>query len=170
MVRLETNFYRHYYDFYRLIRTRGTLTDLQRARQGMLAAVWGSAGIILKIQGILALFLCVVARDLVQALDLAPEWVPLLRVQALAGLGQFLLFVTILFLLYLDRRRAVLLVVTIFLLGNAGLTLVSLSLGEMFYGVGYLVACWGGAILGWWLLNAHLKHLEYSTFMNQPII
>ena len=64
----------------------------------------------------IALFLCVIARDLVLFLGLAPHWVLLLRVQAFAGLGQFLLFTIMLFLLYLDQRRAVLLVVALFLL------------------------------------------------------
>lgn len=169
IIRLETNFYRHYYNFYLFIRKKGTLEDLVRARQGMVAAVRGAVWTILKIQGIIALFLCVVARDLAQFLGLAPHWVLLLRIETLAGLGQFMVFMMMLFLLYLDQRRAVLLVVAVFLLGNAGLTLASLALGEVFYGVGYLAAGWVGAILGWFLLNAHFKQLEYQTFMTQPL-
>lgn len=169
LIRLETNFYRHYSDFYQFIRNKGTLTDLVRARKGMVAAVRGAAWTILKIQGLIALFLCVIARDLAMFLGLAPRWVLLLRVETLAGPGQFMMFIMMLFLLYLDRRRVVLLVVAIFLLSNAGLTLASLSLGENFYGVGYLTAGWIGAILGWFLLSAHFKQLEYQTFMTQPI-
>jgi uncharacterized membrane protein len=169
MIRLETNFYRHYHDFFRSIREKGTLVDLERARKGMIAAVRAGAWTILKIQGIIALFFCIIARDLALFLGLAPRWVPLLRVQALAGLGQFMLFIMILFLLYLDQRRAVLLVVALSTLSNAGLTLASFSLGEPFYGVGYLASGWVGAILCWFLLNAHLKHLEYQTFMSQPL-
>lgn len=169
LLRLETDFFEHYRDFYLSIRHKGTLADLARARRGMIAAVRASAWTILKIQGLIALFLCVIARDLATFLGLAPRWIPLLRLQAFAGLGQFMMFIMLLFLLYLDRRRAVLLVVAIFLLGNAGLTLASLSLGEPFYGAGYLLAAWAGAVPGWLLLHAHLKQLEYQTFMTQPV-
>lgn len=169
LLRLETNFFEHYRDFYQSILNKGTLADLECARKGMIAAVRSSAWTILKTQGLIALFFCVIARDLAAFLGLAPRWVPLLRLQAVAGLGQFMMFVMLLFLLYLDRRRAVLLVVTIFLLGNAGLTLASLSLGEQFYGAGYLLAGWAGAVPGWLLLNVHLKQLEYQTFMTQPV-
>ncbi len=169
LLRLETTFFEHYRDFYRSILNKGTLADLERARKGMIAAVRSSAWTILKVQGLVALFFCVIARDLAAFLGLAPRWIPLLRLQAFAGLGQFMMFVLLLFLLYLDRRRAVLLVVAIFFLSNAGLTLVSLSLGEPFYGAGYLLAGWAGAVPGWLLLNAHLKQLEYQTFMTQPV-
>ena len=169
MIHLETNFYRHYSDFYLFIRQKGTLADLVRARQGMVTAVRGTVWTLLKVQGIIALVVCVLAGNLASFLGLAPRWVLLLRVETLAGPGQFLMFVMLLFLLYLDRRLTVLLVVAVFLLSNAGLTLASLALGEVFYGVGYFTAGWVGALLGWFLLNAHFKQLEYQTFMAQPL-
>ncbi|MEO7020043.1 MAG: exopolysaccharide Pel transporter PelG [Ktedonobacteraceae bacterium] len=169
MIHLETHFYRHYSAFYRFIRTKGTLSDLVRARQGMVAAVRAGVWTLLKVQGIIALFLCVAARDLATFLGLAPHWAMLVRVEAFAGLGQFMLFTMMLFLLYLDQRRSVLLIAALFLFSNAALTLASLYLGELFYGMGYLIAGWLGAILGWFLLNAHFKQLEYQTFMTQPL-
>lgn len=169
MIRLETSFCRHYSRFYFFIRKKGTLADMTQASKNMVAEVRKAVRTICKVQGSVALFLCVVARDLAQFLDLDPRWVPLLRITAFAGLGQFLLLTMVLFLLYLDRRQAALLVVALFVLGNAGITLASLSLGENWFGVGYLLATWMGAIPGWFLLNSHLKQLEYQTFMTQPI-
>lgn len=169
MIHLETNFYRHYATFYLLIRTKGTLAELVRARKGMVAAVRDAARTLLKVQGMIALFLCVVARDLTAFLGLEQHWALLVRVEAFAGLGQFMMFTMMLFLLYLDRRRVVLLIVALFLFSNTALTLVSLHLGELFYGAGYLSAGWVGAVVGWFLLNAHFKQLEYQTFMTQPL-
>jgi uncharacterized membrane protein len=169
LLRLETDFFEQYRDFYRCISQRGTLADLRRAREGMVAAVRTTVWTILKVQSLIALFCCVVARDLAAFLGLAPRWVLLLRIQACAGPGQFLLFVLLLFLLYLDQRRAVLLVVALFVLGNAGLTLASLALGESFYGAGSLLAGWVAVVPGWLLLCAHLRYLEYRTFMTQPV-
>jgi len=169
LLRLETDFFEHYRHFYRSIGRRGTLADLGEAREGMMRAVRSAVWTLLKVQGLIALFCCVVAHDLAALLGLAPRWVLLLRIQACAGPGQFLLWVLLLFLLYLDRRKAVLLVVVLFVLGNAGLTLASFALGEAFYGAGSLLASWAAALASWLLLCAHLRHLEYHTFMTQPV-
>lgn len=169
LLRLETGFFEHYRNFYRFIGSRGTLVELGRSREGMARAVRSAVWTLLKLQGLIALFCCVVARDLTGWLGLAPRWVLLLRIQACAGPGQFLLFVLLLFLLYLDQRKAVLLVVVLFVLGNAGLTLASFALGEAFYGAGSLLAGWAAALVSWLLLCVHIRRLEYHTFMPQPM-
>jgi len=165
MICLETDFYRYYREFYLFIRTKGTLADLVRARDGMLKAIRAGVWLILRVQGLLALFLCVVARDLTTFVGLSPDWALLLRLQLLASVGQFFVLIMVLFLLYLDQRRSALLVVGVFVGSNLVLTLGSLYLGETFYGTGYLLACSIGAILGWFLLICKLKQLEYLTFM-----
>jgi uncharacterized membrane protein len=74
-----------------------------------------------------------------------------------------------LLLLYIDQRRAALLVVGVFTLCNTVLTLASFYLGSAFYGWGYLGATLIAAILGWFLLDSRLKRLEFLTFMRQPV-
>jgi uncharacterized membrane protein len=169
MVHLETNFYRHYQKFYRLIQTKGTLSELIAAKEHMVEAVHTGVWSILKVQGFIALFLCLVAPELAAFVGLATQWVPLLIVETLAAAGQFFVLIMMLLLLYIDQRRVTLIVVGVFMLCNIGLTLGSLYLGDAFYGTGYLAATWIGAILGWLLLNSRLKKLEYVTFMTQPV-
>lgn len=165
MVHLETNFHRHYQSFYLSIQNKKTLSDLVRAREGMRAAIRAGTGIILKVQGLLALFLCLIAQDLAVFVGLASRWVPLLCMDIFAGIAQFFVFLMMLLLLYLDRRGVTLFLVGVFAFCNGALTLVSLYLGDAFYGMGYLAASLVGAILGWFLLDARLKQLEYLTFM-----
>jgi len=169
MIHLEPNFHRHYQDYYRFIQTKRTLPDLVRAREGMIEAVRRGVGTILKVQGIVALFLCLLAQDEASFVGLAPRWVPLLRIETLAGVGQFFVFVMMLLLLYVDQRGATLLLVGAFMICNAFLTLASVYLGDAFYGMGFLGATIIGAIFGWFLLNARLQRLEYLTFMAQPM-
>lgn len=165
MVHLETNFHRHYQSFYQSIERKRTLGELVHARDGMREAVRRGVGIILKVQGLIALFLCLTAQDVAVFVGLASKWVPLLCINMLAGIAQFFVFLMMLLLLYLDRRGETLIVVGVFALCNSVLTLVSLALGSTFYGMGYLIATVVGAILGWFLLDARLRHLEYLTFM-----
>jgi polysaccharide biosynthesis protein PelG len=170
MIHLETNFDRYCQDYYGLIDAKGTLRDLVRAREGMREAVRTGLGTIIKVQSIVALFLCLIAQDLAAFVGLTPTWVPLLRIEIVAWTAQFFVFVMMVLLLYIDQRRATLLVIAVFAICNIALTLVSVHLGDArFYGIGYLGASIIGAILGWFLLNDRLKRLEYLTFMAQPL-
>jgi uncharacterized membrane protein len=169
MVHMETNFYRHYQQFYQLIQTKGTFDELVRARESMVEAVRKGVWTILKVQGFIALFLCLVAQDLAAGVGLSPQWVPLLITQTLAAAALFFVLTMMLLLLYIDQRRATLLLVAVFMLCNTVLTGASLYLGNAFYGTGYLAATLIAAILGWLLLTARLKRLEYVTFMTQPV-
>ncbi len=168
MIHVETNFDRYYQSYYRLIDAKGTLRDLVRAREGMREAVQTGLGTIIKVQSFVTLFLCLIARDMAAFVGLTPRWVLLLRIEIFACTAQFLVFVMMLLLLYIDRRRATLLVIAVFAICNITLTLVSVHLGDArFYGIGYLGASIIGALLGWFLLNNQLKQLEYLTFMEQ---
>jgi uncharacterized membrane protein len=169
MIHLETNFYRHYRKYYQLILNKGTLTDLEQAREGMLSAAHTGLWAILKVQGFIALFLCLIAPDLATLVGLAPQWVSLLRIETGAATGQFFVLTMMLLLLYIDQRRATLLVVGVFTLCNAMLTLGSFYLGSAFYGWGYLGATLIAAVLGWFILDSRLKRLEFLTFMAQPV-
>jgi polysaccharide biosynthesis protein PelG len=170
IVHLETNFDRHYQSFYHSIHNRKTLSDMVQAREGMREAVYKGLSLLLKVQGLFAIFLCLIARDLAVFLSLPPTWVPLLRMCILAGTCQFIIFVAMLLLLYIDQRRATMVFVGFFLLCNLLLTLLTLRLGPTFYGAGNLLATGIGAIVGLLLLNSRLRHLERLTFMTQPMV
>ncbi len=88
----------------------------------------------------------------------------------LAGTCQFLVFVAMLLLLYIDQRRTTLVLIGMFILLNITLTLLTLRLGPSFYGAGNLAAAALTAIIGLALLNNRLKHLERLTFMTQKML
>jgi uncharacterized membrane protein len=170
VVHLETNFDRHYQSFYHSIHNRGTLSDLVRAREGMEKAVYKGISLLLKVQGLFAIFLCLMARALAEIFSLAPAWVPLLRMSILAGVCQFIVFVSLLLLLYVDQRRTAMVFISLFILCDVLLTSLTIHLGPAFYGAGNLLATAIGAVLGLCLLNNRLKHLERLTFMTQPMV
>src|ERR671933_2342143 len=135
LVHLETNFY-HHKDFYRFIAEKGTLKEVRLARQGMAAAAWSGLRTMVKLQGLVAVGALLVAPSLATFLHMPPSWVPLFRVEVLAASGQFLMLSAILLLLYLDERRAALLVTVVFAVGNTALTLATVWLGHNAYGLG----------------------------------
>jgi uncharacterized membrane protein len=161
---LETDFYSHYQRFYHSVLRKGTLDDMLQAREGMLATVHKTLYMLLKAQGLLTLFLCLIARDLAPFVGVEAQWVPLLRIHMIAGTLQFLAFVFLLFLLYIDQRRVALVLVAVFAVSNIGLTALTYLMGEAFYGYGYLLASLIAACTGWFLLIGNLRRLEYLTF------
>jgi uncharacterized membrane protein len=170
VVHLETNFDRYYQSFYSSILNKGTLSDLERAKEGMRKAVYKGLALVLKVQGLFAIFLCLTVQEIVAFVSLSPTWVPLMCISILAGICQSVMFIVMLLLLYIDQRRMALMLISFFILCCVLLTLLTLRLGTAFYGTGYLLATGMGAVLGLLLLNNRFKHLERLTYMSQSFV
>jgi uncharacterized membrane protein len=169
LLHLETNFEHYYQAFYRAIEKGGTLAVIVEAKRGMIHAAKEGLSATVKVLSIVALGTIILAPKLAAVAALSPDDVPLLRLGVLAASSQFLLLVSTLLLLYLDERGTVLLVVAVFAVSNAGLTMAAMGLGLGLDGLSYLVAATLGAALGMILLKNRLGRLEYRTFMLQPV-
>lgn len=167
LVRIETDFVEHYDRFYSNVRKGGTLEIIERHRNGMVETVRTGIFEILKIQSIAILLLFVVGERLLRWLQISDLYLPLLYVQTIAAGLQvvFLSILTVYF--YLDRRKVVLALTAIFVLGNAGFTLISLRLGPEFYGYGFALSLLVVVVIGFSALERSFGRLEYTTFMLQ---
>ena len=165
--RLEVDFAKAYEDFYRAINKHGTLRQIKQHKQSMIDAVKRSIHEILFIQGIFNIFLFLSAEELFELLLLPKLYLPLFYVDVI-GVQLQLGFMSILaYLYYLDRQKEALLYTLAFVLLNALLTWISITLGPYFYGYGYsvtLLILFVGSIL---TLNKILQELDYETFMLQ---
>ena len=68
---------------------------------------------------------------------------------------------------YLDKRRLVLVLTSVFVLLNGTLTWMTLRLGPSAYGYGFVSALVVTVVLGVYLLDRHFEALEYDTYMAQ---
>jgi uncharacterized membrane protein len=168
LAHLETNFYKHYRDFFvTCMKSGSSLARYREARDGMRSAVRDGLSTILKLQGFVALFALIMAPELARLLGIPAAHVGMLRWEIVGASFQFVLLVAILLLLYLEVRAATLGVVLLFGAANVGLTLTTVMLGPAFYGIGYAGAALLSAGLGLIVLNRHLRRLDYLTFMGQ---
>ena len=78
-------------------------------------------------------------------------------------MGQVFLLVLLLVLMYFDLRGSSVAVSGTFLLLNIGLTWYSLKLGPGYYGWGYVLACFGGILVGMGFLINRLKNCLLYT-------
>lgn len=167
LVRIETDFVEYYDGFYSAVREGGSLESIEKHRNGMVDTVRNGIFEIIKIQSIAILLLFVVGERLFTYLQMSDLYLPLLYVQTIAAALQviFLSILTVYF--YLDKRVVVLALCLLFVIGNASFTLLSLSLGPVYYGYGFALSLLLCVVAGFKALERTFDRLEYSTFMLQ---
>ncbi len=75
LVHLEANFYRHYRDYFRLIREKGTLAQIREHKDGMAEAAQAGLVRIALIQGSIGAAVYAFAPKLALMLGMSPAWV-----------------------------------------------------------------------------------------------
>jgi uncharacterized membrane protein len=169
-VRIEADFSQHFHDYFDEIFFRHSYDRIVGAatalRQGVIAALLD----IFKIQGVISFLCAVFAVPLLRAAGLPVSEVGMFRFAITGSLFlSFMLFSNVI-LLYLDRRREVLLTGAVFVGANLVGTLITLRAGYAWYGAGFAAACLCGMGASLFFLTDQLFNLEYRTFSSIPVI
>ncbi len=167
LIHLETEFYEHYRGYYGAVENHATLADIRQRGVAMRRSLERAAVSLLRIQGAVTFTCCWFADDLARLTGLPPFAAHTLRLACIGAFCHVLLLLTILVLLYFDRRRAALRATLAFLLANALLAMWSVAVGPHSYGLGYAVAGLGALIWAVFELRGTLGRLEYLTFAQQ---
>lgn len=167
LLRLETDFIRHYDGFYQAIRTGGTLNQIQERRNRMVRSAKTGLYEILKIQAVVVLLIFAFGDKLLRLIGISTLYLPLLQIDVIAASLQVLFLGILNFFFYLDSRRIVLILTAVFVVLNGIFTWVTLILGPDTYGYGFAVALLVVVLAGTYLLNERLESLEYQTYMLQ---
>ena len=167
LLRMETDFVEFYDQFFREVRSGGSLESIEECRNGMSETIRLGIFEIVKIQTIAGLLLIVVGQSMLSWLGISTLYLPLLYIDVIAAGLQVVLLGILNVFFYLDKRRIVLTLCSVFVVLNLVLTLVSVHLGPAFYGYGFAVALLTVVVMGLVLLQRKLAVLEYETFMLQ---
>ena len=167
LVRFETDFVDWYDRFYNAVRDGGSLEEIARMRDAMVATVRQGLFDIIKIQTLSVLLLVVFAPTIFKKLSISPLYLPLFYVDAVGASLQVALLAVMNVFFYLDKRREVLITVTLLSLLNIGLSVLSLRLGVAYYGYGFALAMLITVVFALRMLEYKLGRLEYETFMLQ---
>lgn len=167
LVKMETDFVEYYDRFYDAVRSGGSLEYIEDMRNEMVYTVRQGIYQIINIQAITALAVFVAGGAILSALGISELYLPLLFVNLIAA-GMQVVFLGVLnVFFYLDKRRVVLVLTSLFVVLNGLFTAVTLLLGPKFYGYGFACALMLSVMLGFYLLDKKLESLEYDTFMLQ---
>ena len=167
LVRFETDFVEWYEKFYNAVREGGSLEAIAHMRDEMVFAIRQGLFDIIKMQTLAVLLLIVFAPAIFQALGISALYLPLFYVDAVAASMQVALLAVMNVFFYLDRRRAVLLTVSLLTVLNFGLSALSLRLGAAWYGYGFALALLITLVFALVVMERKISRLEYETFMLQ---
>jgi uncharacterized membrane protein len=169
LIKVETVFYEHYRQYYAKVVGKQDMSGILREKGLMVLALKESLREVFVLQGSLTLLCLIFTPTLARMSNLMPLQIPLLRVALIGAFLQVLLLLNVIILFYFDLRRSVLAVTLVFLTSNTVLSLLTTRLGFQFYGYGYTYACLISLMLGFFMLDAKIKDLEYITFAGQPV-
>ncbi|WP_320169599.1 exopolysaccharide Pel transporter PelG [Maridesulfovibrio sp.] len=169
LVKVETNFYEHYHDYFAKIVSKKDFSSIMEEKKAMISMLRESLREILIIQGALTGLCIFMAPEFIATVGLSPLQKPLLQVALVGSLLQVLLSVAVIILFYFDLRKEVLAVTLVFLFSNAGLSWLSIQLGFTFYGYGYCYSCLISLMCAFFLVSKSVDNLEYITFSSQPL-
>lgn len=167
LVRFETDFVEWCDKFYNAVREGGSLEEIARMHQEMVFSVRQGLFDIVKMQTLTMLLLAVLAPNIFLRLGISSLYLPLFYVAAVAASLQVALLAVMNVFFYLDRRREVLATVTLLIVLNMSLSILSLRLGAAYYGYGSALALLITLVFALLLLEHKMSRLEYETFMLQ---
>lgn len=171
VLRLETEFFERYQQYFGTIKSHGTAGQIERARRRLAEYTLDTLALITVTQVGICAVLVLAAPLIVNVLGLQFRQIATLRFGALGVVFQFVFIACSAVLVFFDRRRLYLGVQVLFLVASAGLTMLTLRLGEDFHGVGYFLACLIASMVAYRFADVTFDRLNYLTFIgNNPSI
>lgn len=170
LVKVETEFYGFYRAFYQNILDKKPFSEISEQRSNIAKTLRESFLGLIKIQGTMTLLCLLFSKEIASFFKVPALGTLILEKAVIAVFLQMLLLSVMIFMMYFDIRKKLVLVAAVFLGANIVFTVLTLKMGYNFYGYGYLMACLAALILGYYILNKYINELEYQTFVSQPLV
>jgi len=163
--RLEGDFAQSYKKFFDSIKEGGNLKKIEEYRQEMISIIRQTIREVLYIQTIITILIYIYTPEIFKLLHIPLLYRSLFHID-MVGAQLQLGFIAVLSLLYyLDKRRSAMWLSLLFLILNAGLTLLSIYLGPYYFGYGYATSLLIVFILSLFIINKTLEDIKYETFL-----
>lgn len=163
-LKLETEFAGKYAAFFSAIEDHGSLARIEAAKQAVILTLRRGLVHLLKIQGLVTVFLVVFAHPIAHAAGIGSIQTGIFQVTLFGAflLVGFLSLLTILF--YFDDQRGVLIASATFAVLNLGLSLPTILMNEAWYGFGFVVAAGLALLIVVHRVNHHTARMEERVF------
>lgn len=167
VVFLETKFYPDYKKYYANLSYKGTLTEIKRALENMMAILIREIYYCMELQFFICLSFILTANIIFNYFQMDLYLLELFRVFILGAFCTTFISIFVTIFLYLDARLEALSVSIVYFITNSGLTFLFSFLGEGYTGVGFFLSGFITLIVARQILGRTIKNLTYSTFYRQ---
>ncbi|MFA6915107.1 MAG: exopolysaccharide Pel transporter PelG [Parachlamydiales bacterium] len=166
LLSLETAFFEKYVMYFRSIQEHKNLRQIRSNFDGIIDTVINIGKNIFLLQICICVATLFSAPYLFNLVGLSYAKLGIFRFGVLGATFQiFFIFFSIL-LSYFDYRKGVLFITFMFFFTNACFTLVTLTMGFPYYGLGYFASTLVSFLLASFVFERHLQNLPYHTFLS----
>lgn len=165
VVRTETVFFTKYREFGQSIVNGGTFRDIKNAKNSMVSVLRKELSLIIKMQLIVTIISIIIGTTLI--LPIIGHNQMTIKLFALLATGYFMTYMTFIIitvLLYFDNQEDSFKTAVMFFSLTVIFTVITIFLGEKFYGLGLCTAALGSMIYGVRLLLRNLEEVDYRIF------
>ena len=162
---VETRFFEVYLRFYQDIKNHATYERIEHNTRALWQTVLDSARGVLVLQLTIAITLLLLAPVILSFLQSSPMQLGIFRYGVLGSSFHALTMFITAMLSYFDARLKLLFISVVFFVLNALLTMLSLEMGQAWYGWGYTAASIGSFFVAFLIFAHHLKQLPFETFV-----
>lgn len=169
-VRLEADFSSNFQRYYDEVFFRSPYEDIAKAAEALRVSVFQAFVSVITFQSMFSFLCAFFGEEILTALGLPVSQVGMFRYGVAGSLFLVFLLFSVVILMYLDRQKEIFASVGTLLVLNTVLSIVTLSMGYQYYGLGFAVAALIAMIVALVHLANQLYSLEYMTFASIPVL
>ena len=165
LVIVETRFFEGYLTFYRDLQRHANFRRITYNHQSLIAILVDGVRTMAVLQGAVTLLVILLAPKIFAWLGVDFRQIGMFRLGVFGSMFHMLTMALLIVLAYFDFRYVTLSLQAVFLVSNAGFTLVSMRMGFPYYGYGYFLASLVTFVAAYGLTYLYLRDLPYQSFV-----
>lgn len=168
IVKMETSFYEKYRNFCVSIVDGGSLRDLTSTKDKMVATLKRELTFIMEVQFIITVLFIVLGVNIILPMFANDKMTMELYVFLSIGFFMsYMSFIIITILIYFDNQKHTLIVSSALLITTVIFTLLSIYLGEDYFGLGFDIGALVSLLVSLRFLNRSMGEIDYQIFSRQ---
>ncbi len=169
VVKVETAFFEKYRNLFYLINHNASYDDIRYSKEELLNVTGKELQYMMEIQLFFSITFIIIGSLFLPNIGFTSRMVGLFIVQVLSYYCVITSFVVMTIMLYYDYQVGAATLAAYLFISVGVFSKISIELGEVFYGMGFLLGGITTLVLGLFILNRYLKDLEYRIFCDQVV-
>jgi polysaccharide biosynthesis protein PelG len=169
MVLIETDFYVKCREFYLAVIENGPLKELESFAKRMRESLFQDVLRTFELQLFVSLLIIALSSTIFPLLNVPEATRKIFVIYSLGAMCNSFILIFLQVLLYIGERNRAMFLMGLFFFSNFILTLISMNMGEKFYGAGFFVSSFITMIVGAFVSYYSYHRVIQHTFMTQPV-